>query len=93
MTKSKTVPWYSEENGFFGENYLKTYSSIITQKRTKIETDFIIKALKLKKGARILDHCCGHGRHSVELAKRGYNITGLDLQGFNLFSNLVLLRK
>mgnify|MGYP001606251556 CR=1 FL=1 len=31
------------------------------------------------KGARILDLCCGIGRHSVPLASRGYSVTGIDL--------------
>jgi len=35
--------------------------------------------LKLKKGDKVLDLCCGHGRHSIELAKRGYNVTGQDI--------------
>src|SRR5512138_1360083 len=33
----------------------------------------------LKPGARVLDACCGPGRHSLELARRGYRVTGLDL--------------
>ena len=30
-------------------------------------------------GARILDLCCGHGRHTVELAAAGYSMVGQDL--------------
>ena len=33
----------------------------------------------LKPGASVLDLCCGQGRHSVQLAKRGFQVTGLDL--------------
>lgn len=29
-------------------------------------------------GKRVLDLCCGPGRHSVELARRGYEVTGVD---------------
>jgi SAM-dependent methyltransferase len=36
-------------------------------------------ALGLAKGDEVLDLCCGQGRHSVELARRGYRVTGLDL--------------
>ena len=34
--------------------------------------------LHLRPGARILDLCCGQGRHSVPLARAGYRVTGLD---------------
>ncbi len=35
--------------------------------------------LKLPEGARVLDLCCGSGRHSLVLDKLGYNVTGVDL--------------
>lgn len=84
MAKKQTsqTPWYSEEAGFFGPGYLKEYAAILTE--TKIEVDFLEKVLALKKGAKVLDCPCGHGRHSVELARRGYNVTGQDLNSFFL---------
>ncbi len=45
----------------------------------ELEARFIARALDLKKGDRILDLCCGTGRHSIELAKRGYDVVGIDL--------------
>lgn len=39
----------------------------------------LISLLKLKRGARILDLCCGVGRHALEFARRGYVVTGVDL--------------
>jgi SAM-dependent methyltransferase len=36
-------------------------------------------ALGLRKGEAVLDLCCGQGRHAVELARRGYDVCGLDL--------------
>jgi SAM-dependent methyltransferase len=35
--------------------------------------------LELEPPARILDLCCGFGRHTVPLARMGYRVTGLDL--------------
>ena len=41
--------------------------------------DNLLKLSSLAPGGRILDICCGVGRHSVELASRGYRVTGIDL--------------
>jgi D-alanine-D-alanine ligase len=30
-------------------------------------------------GASILDLCCGYGRHSIQLAQRGFRVTGIDI--------------
>jgi len=35
-------------------------------------------------GPRVLDLCCGPGRHSVEFAKRGLSVTGVDRSAFLL---------
>lgn len=43
-----------------------------------LEIDFVESALDLPSGARVLDVGCGFGRHSVELAKRGYEVVGID---------------
>ena len=68
--------WYKE---FFDKLYLKSYKDIVNKERTLKEVNFIGKVLELQKGSCILDLCCGHGRHSVELAKRGYSVTAQDL--------------
>ena len=79
MVNNRDIPWYSEEAGLFGEVYLRTFGDLITEEQTQIETNFLETSLKLQPGVKIFDLCCGHGRHSVELAKRGYNVTGQDL--------------
>ncbi|MFX0012353.1 MAG: methyltransferase domain-containing protein, partial [Candidatus Hermodarchaeota archaeon] len=49
------------------------------KKITSYEADLFSRILNLNTEHRILDLCCGQGRHSIELAKRGYNdIEGLD---------------
>lgn len=48
-------------------------------KHTKEEVEFLLNELQLPKGAKILDVGCGVGRHSIELAKRGYKVTGIDI--------------
>jgi SAM-dependent methyltransferase len=41
--------------------------------------DSIVGLVGLKPGASVLDACCGPGRHSLELASRGYRVTGIDI--------------
>lgn len=78
------APWYSEQAGFFGPGYLKGFGNNFTQGRTIVEVNFIEKVLAFKKGVKIFDCPCGHGRHSIELARRGYKVTGQDINGFFL---------
>jgi SAM-dependent methyltransferase len=42
------------------------------------EVTKIIKLLDIQPGSSVLDLCCGIGRHSLELARRGYQVTGVD---------------
>lgn len=46
---------------------------------TKRQVDFIIEKLELQGGERILDLACGFGRHSLEFARRGYDVIGVDI--------------
>jgi len=64
----------------FNNLYLKTDADVIDDKNiTKKEIDLFIKALNLSAEDKILDLCCGQGRHTIELAKRGYKFAeGID---------------
>ncbi|KUK13740.1 MAG: methyltransferase domain-containing protein [Synergistetes bacterium] len=64
----------------FNSMYLKTDADVVEDKGiTKAEVDLFIEVLKLSQNERILDLCCGQGRHSLELARRGFkNVEGLD---------------
>ena len=61
------------------ENYANKYEKEPFTKGTIGECDFIEKEIGFNKNLKILDIGCGTGRHSIELTKRGYHVTGVDL--------------
>jgi len=64
----------------FNSVYLKTDGDVVENElNTSRDIDLLIHTVGLEPNDRILDLCCGQGRHSLELAKRGYrHVTGLD---------------
>ena len=61
------------------ENYGRKYDSESFTQGTMGECDFIEREIGFNKSIKILDIGCGTGRHAIELSKRGYNVTGIDL--------------
>lgn len=68
------------ENFFHGVA-LDFWRAAISDGQTRAEADFVQKHLELSPGAKILDVPCGNGRLSIELAKRGFQLTGVDIAG------------
>ncbi len=67
--------WYEE----LFTNYCNTYDNEVYTTGTQGEVDFIEKEINYDKAKKVLDIGCGTGRHSIELAKRGYKVLGFDL--------------
>ena len=61
------------------ENYAQKYDKECYVQGTSGECDFIEKEIAYDRSLKIIDIGCGTGRHSIELAKRGYQIMGIDL--------------
>ncbi len=70
-----TESWYRQVFADFARGYDQ---ECFTQ-GTSGEVDFFEHELAGDRSARILDLGCGTGRHSVELARRGYQVVGVDL--------------
>src|SRR6202162_3348262 len=63
----------------FNSLYLETDGDIVENDRnTGQDVDLLIRSAGIERDRRVLDLCCGQGRHSLELARRGFrHITGL----------------
>lgn len=67
--------WFEAMADHMGAAYLR-YSFT---KGTEQEVDFLVEALALQPGMRVLDVGCGPGRHSLALAERGIHVHGVDI--------------
>ena len=66
--------WYAELYADFDDYSQEPYTQ-----HTCAEVDFIEQAIGGDRTKAILDVGCGNGRHSLELARRGYQVLGIDL--------------
>ena len=70
------VTWY--ENFFHGIA-VDLWRKAVTPEQTRVEVDYLERVLSLRPHARVLDVPCGYGRHSLELAARGFDVSAVDL--------------
>jgi cyclopropane fatty-acyl-phospholipid synthase-like methyltransferase len=63
----------------FFDVHAKAYMDNVFTRATVAEVDFLVEHLGLRPGMRVLDMGCGTGRHSIEMARRGLDVTGVDL--------------
>lgn len=67
--------WYEEH---FQEDYLRVYDHRDETKAAS-ELNTIMEKIPLTPGAKAIDLCCGNGRHARWLARKGVDVTGIDL--------------
>ena len=73
----------------FNSLYLETDGDIIENDRnTADEVDLLIRSVGLERNDRILDLCCGQGRHSLELASRGQSELGDDTEALRAIASI-----
>ncbi len=69
-------PWHEQDT------FWDTVAPVLfTERRwsdAPAEVEQVAYLLGLGSGAHVLDLCCGMGRHSLELARRGFQVTGVD---------------
>ena len=68
--------WYDDDT--FWETFRDYMFNPARLEQTRAEVDQLVALLKLGAGNRVLDLCCGIGRHSLEFARRGFMVTGVD---------------
>lgn len=76
MDEQTHGPWH-EQDAFW-----QTFESVIFDKErldlAPSEVEDIVRLLALEPGHKVCDLCCGVGRHSAELARRGFAVTAVD---------------
>jgi len=76
MDKHWTEKMFLEHGDLFFK-FLKRGDEVAVQQVEILEKTF--SEMDVHPGGRILDVCCGYGRHALRLAEKGFIVTGIDL--------------
>ena len=92
LEQVKCAEWWEDGAGFFGHGYMEGDNSyegylstpLTLENRTRIEVEGVKRLLELHADQRILDCPCGYGRHSLGLARAGFQVVGVDINSEEL---------
>jgi SAM-dependent methyltransferase len=76
MAQDSLSTWYSD---FFTELPNAFWRAAVPPEATAAEVAFLVRTAGLAPGSRVIDVACGSGRHALELARRGFRVTGVDV--------------
>jgi SAM-dependent methyltransferase len=71
-----TADWTQE---YFDDTYRRLFLDTVDPARTRYQVQQLLRLCTVLPGATVLDVGCGVGRHSIELARLGFRVTGVDL--------------
>ena len=74
--------WY--EDFFATDAALDVWQKYVTPEMTCAEAEFLASVFEDRTDGHLLDVPCGNGRHAVELAGRGFRVTGVDISEENV---------
>jgi len=68
----------SETSNAYTATWFDVFMPALSAEQTAREVAFLMRQLPLPVDQRVLDLCCGWGRHTIALAEQGYTVMGLD---------------
>lgn len=74
---SKSAEWFADEDFWKSFAFLMFDEAHWAEAPENVEAVLALSGARA--GARVLDACCGPGRHSLEFASRGFRVTGVDI--------------
>jgi SAM-dependent methyltransferase len=81
MNNEVNAFWYRE---FFSGPMMEFWQRIVPAELTAAQVKWIARHALLPERGRVLDLPCGTGRHAIELARRGYRVTGVDVSAASI---------
>ena len=78
VTKGTIMPEVFQSERFFREAWPQISHAFASAVDAATEVQWITGIAGLEAGASVLDAPCGFGRHSIELGRLGYRVTGVD---------------
>jgi len=72
------MPFTSDHKNEFSAQWYSLFMDTMPREGTESEVALVERFMPVAQFPRILDVCCGSGRHSLELADRGHSIVGID---------------